>query len=203
MNNQIGVIPAEKLLGMEIDLFSKLRSGALTETHLKRFLNKQNPFFRTLLVRVGTFDSVEDLKQKLDKIDCNYEPWFFKSSYPFLSAEEEVVEIAVVTPRELGFTTVLYEPQEFFERAVSKSVGLEYCPAEVAFQLLFIESYLRTDEWLHVATAEPYVMMNTDLMLNVNPVRNIADSWYLGNTGEKSANYISLDDLWVFKMPKD
>lgn len=202
MNQRIGSISAEKLLGMEIDLFSKLRSGALTETHLKRFLNKQNPFLKTLLVRVGNFSSLESLRRGLETIDCEYEPWYFHEPYSFLSPVEELIEIAIVTPEDLGFTKALEEPKELFERALSARFGFEYCPSEVAFQLLFIENRLRANEWLHIATAEPFVMMDTNQMLVVNPAQSSLGSWYLGNAGQKSANFISLDDAWVFKLPK-
>ncbi len=40
----IGSVSAEKLLGMQIDLNTKLRSGALTIEEFEEFLNRRNPF---------------------------------------------------------------------------------------------------------------------------------------------------------------
>jgi len=42
--NMIGSVSAEKLLGMQIDLNTKLRSGALTVDELDSFLNRRSPF---------------------------------------------------------------------------------------------------------------------------------------------------------------
>lgn len=40
----IGSVSAEKMLGMQIDLNTKLRSGALSVGELEEFLNRRNPF---------------------------------------------------------------------------------------------------------------------------------------------------------------
>lgn len=202
MIKQIGTIPAENLLGMEIDLFSKLRSGAITTTHLERFLKKQNPFFRTALVRVGNLGSLDVLKRKLKEINYGHETWFLDGSYDILSPSDELVEIVIVTPADLGYTEVTHDPDEFFERATSKRFGFELCPVEVAFKLLFIESFQRRSEWLHIAI-EPLVLMENNNMLMVNPASRRINSWYLGGKGQKAANYISLDDPWVFRLPKE
>jgi hypothetical protein len=201
MNEQIGTIPTDKMLGMEIDLLSKLRSGAITATQLGRFLKKQNPFFKTHLIRVGNLGSLEKLDMRLKELNSHEETWFLNGSSEILHPVEELIEIVMVTPAELGYTSVTYEPSEFFEKATSEKVGFELCPVEVAFHLLFLEKFRTVNEWLHIAS-KPLELMGTNEMLSVNPYERSFGSWYLGQVGGRDANYINLHDVWVFKVPE-
>lgn len=203
MIKTIGTIPAEKLLGMQIDLFTKLRSGALTIHQFEMFLKKQNPFMIPTAVTLGasgTQDALEDLDFK-GLIDIKKEVWNMTLKPEFVfSAHTVEVNLAIITARDLGFERAVTR-DEIYERATSADFNYSLCPPEVGLQLRL--RYLNQPKGESLAIAMESIKVYKHGSDNILGVSNCNTSGppelktYDGNYDR----VWELDDMWVFLRP--
>lgn len=142
----IGSVPAEQLLGLQIDLLSKLRSGAITPKEVKLFLKRKNPFTCTAIgiptfcsVEIGTFKNLDGLLDKL-MLECQAHftsqvgEIILDPNFTVLDAFA-LLELVALTYEELGFSMPV-PPEIVYERATSKKFQLKLVPPETGPRLL-------------------------------------------------------------------
>lgn len=147
-------MPAAELLGLQIDLDTKLRSGAITSTQLARFLKGQNPFEFPKQITIGNFKSKHksDLDYQISNVGGACVGWvrYILDSEEFvLSKQTMVIKLAVISPEDLGFSEGLVGVDKFFAKAILQ--GYRLCPAEVGPQLRMDYLYQPAKEELHLA----------------------------------------------------
>lgn len=197
----IGTIPPEKLLGMEIDLLTKLRSGALSIHNFETFLKGQNPFAFPRRLKLGTFETVHQLHLAMEGAKC----WvsddagyiMAKSEFAIADTEDEV-ELIIVSGVDLGFTEAV-TLKEIYTRATSQEYGYMLCPPEVGPQLRLQYLGQPKNEWLLVGM-DPIVL--SDDGLHTFGVAHDRDGlWLRGGSGDPDGYYYP-GDRWVFMCPQ-
>lgn len=199
----IGTIPAEKLLGMEIDLLTKLRSGALTLYSFEMYLKGQNPFNFPNTIKLGTFKTEGELRAAIQAAGGNVSD-YSKDIMPkpeFTLAETEMdVELVITSGADLGFTEAATR-KEIYERATSEEFGYMLCPAEVGPQLRLQYLGQPKNEWLLIGM-EPITDSDGDLSIFLVERYDDGDLWlykYYGHAG------LQWDPgfRWVFLRPRN
>jgi hypothetical protein len=203
MIKTIGSIPAEKLLGMEIDLFSKLRSGALTIHQFDLFLKKQNPFTIPPFLKLGTFGTFGELNQAISDAggEVPKRAWDLMLRPEFTLAEVVTeIKLVTVTAGELGFQSSATR-DEIYERATSKDFNYTLCPPEVGPQLRL--QYLNQPHGEDVAIGmEPIKLHRTTLGV-IFAVSNLTDTRppQLNVYDGQGERVWEKTDIWVFQNP--
>ena len=166
MAHVIGDVPADKLLGMQIDFITKLRSGAITITQLDKFLKGQNPFGSCArnfpmfkIIELGTRSESDDLLHDVWRHGCNVneEAQAVVADESFTMATGITkVEVVKISGADLGFDSSVSR-EEVCVRATSPEYGLTLCPAEVGPQLR--RQYMDQPDWDRLLIAmQPVVL---------------------------------------------
>jgi len=169
---------------------------------LKRFLRKENPWVEFAIwrtIHLGSFKTVQDLRQALLDASCRIGDWandLLGQSAFKLVAEETDADLVVVSVGELGFKDGATR-KEIYERAIQ--LGLELCPPEIGPQLRLQYKDQPLGEWLLIAM-EP--IADSDGCLDVFDVGHDGDGLWLSSGNGLSDSFWDADDRWVFLRRK-
>ena len=198
----IGSMPADELLGLLIDLATKLRKGAISIAQFKIFLQGQNPFGVPPIIQLGTFKATGHLMAALDTLGGYISPCAeeIMSKPEFTLAEtKRDVELVVTSGSKLGFTESK-TLQEIYERATSEEFGYMLCPPEVGPQLRLQYLGQPKDEHLLVGM-DPIADSRADLRI-FSVGHNEVSNMLLNATFVRADYTWNPKGCWVFLRPR-
>lgn len=147
-------------------------------------------------IPLGLFADADAYRAPLQKANCSIGPWADDVLNDVPMSDVGVVNLVVVSVRELGFDEC---PHLIDIYTKGKELGLDLCPAEVGPMLRLQYLDQPNGQWLHIAM-DP--LSDEDDELNIFVISNdVGDLWLCTAPGDNNV-FMSPDCRFVFLLKK-